>query len=444
MFSAASSVKQIHIVLDAENNSLLDQTAHFSLLTKFGFKSKGTQYCVGTDGTPPHDWRLTPSPFETPTEAEGTERWKYLHAARLTAPHATTSGTPALSPVATPTIRRPLRDRCVTEHCGLLPSVAALQAKRQLRAQCYDEEVTREENILLGTTATAAPAMHIPQETPEDNTYAMAWTDGGCADVSRRSLSAVGGWAFLLLCGRGQKYVSSSSLGPKSTNNIGEFTAILRVIVHAVSVRITQLDIKTDSMLAIQYYEGTVNEKADHLASLCNDGKAIASAAGLQFRLQHVYSHKGLDLNNALVDSMCTAVIMANDMETRTEGPKKIAPFHCRDNCAPPRHGPNPAANYRTFAPYAPLYEDVTPARGVADLSDDNGNLLHICPLCDQDPFKPNLLANRKALLSHLRRQYSTDPRAIPKELQALFGITLCTGCNLHYSTTSVKITPVV
>ena len=136
VFSAASSVKQIHVVLVAENNSLLDQTAHFSLLTQFGFKSKGSQYCVGTDGTPPHDWRLTPSPFETPTEAEGTERWKYLHAARLTAPHATTSGTPAFSPVATPTIRRPLRDRCVTEHCGLCPSVAALQAKRQLCAQC--------------------------------------------------------------------------------------------------------------------------------------------------------------------------------------------------------------------------------------------------------------------------------------------------------------------
>ena len=134
---------------------------------------------------------------------------------------------------------------------------------------------------------------------------------------------------------------------------------------------------------------------------------------------------------------MCTAVILANDMETRLQGPIRIAPFDCRDNCAPPREGPNTAANYRTFSPFAPLYEDITPARGVADLSDDNGNVLHICPLCDQDPFQPNLLANRKALLAHLRGHGNT--RAIPAEIQALFGITLCTGCDVHYVTKSIK-----
>ena len=76
-------------------------------------------------------------------------------------------------------------------------------------------------------------------------------------------------------------------------------------------------------------------------------------------------------MNNNLVDSMCTAVIKANDMEPRTEGPTRIKAFDCPDKCAPPRYGPNNAANYQTFSPFAPLYDDITPARGVSDLSDD-------------------------------------------------------------------------
>ena len=92
----------------------------------------------------------------------------------------------------------------------------------------------------------------IYQKVVVDNTYAMAWTDGGRRDITikKQRLNNVGGWAFLLFCGRGQKFLSSCSLGPDSTNNIAEFTAILKVIVQAVSVQITQLDIKTDCMLA--------------------------------------------------------------------------------------------------------------------------------------------------------------------------------------------------
>jgi hypothetical protein len=60
---------------------------------------------------------------------------------------------------------------------------------------------------------------------------------------------------------------------------------------------------------------------------------------------------------------MCTAVIKSNDMEPRLQGPTKVGSFNAPDNCARPRLGPNTAANYRTFAPFEPLYEDVTPAR---------------------------------------------------------------------------------
>ncbi len=71
--------------------------------------------------------------------------------------------------------------------------------------------------------------------------------------------------SHIIFNGRGQKFLSSCSLGPDSTNNIAEFTAILKVIVQAVSVQITQLDIKTDCMLAVQYHEDTVTQDSEHI-----------------------------------------------------------------------------------------------------------------------------------------------------------------------------------
>ena len=238
-----------------------------------------------------------------------------------------------------------------------------MKAKRSLCEDCYDEELTREHNAQLPPRSPVSPVVPVPRAANEDNTYAMAWTDGGRRDVfiRKQKLSNVGGWAYLLLCGRGEKYVSSSSLGPDSTNNIAEFTAILEVVQHAVSLRITQLDIKTDCKLVTQYHDNVVIKDSEVLAQLYEGIAGIARSAGLQFRLQHVEAHKH-DMNNNLVDSMCTAVILANDMETRTQGPTHISQFHNPDNCTLPRSGPNPAVNYRTFAPYAPLYEDVTPS----------------------------------------------------------------------------------
>ncbi len=184
----------------------------------------------------------------------------------------------------------------------------ALQADKLLFAERYDMEATYVRNIQPATAVTA-PAVPIHQKVVVDNTYAMAWTDGGRRDITikKQRLNNVGGWAFLFF-GRGQKFLSSCSLGPDSTNNITEFTAILKVIVQAVSVQITQLDIKTDCMLAVQYHEDTVTLDSEQLASLCREAKVIARSAGLQYRLKHVRAHQ-TDMNNNMVDSMCTAVI---------------------------------------------------------------------------------------------------------------------------------------
>ncbi len=110
------------------------------------------------------------------------------------------------------------------------------------------------------------------------NTNAMAWTDGGCSKTQQCKRLV-----FLLFCGRGEKLVSSCFLGPDSTNNIAEFTAILKVITLAVSEHITQLDIKTDCMLAVQYHEKTETKNSDILDALLRDTEACV---GPQKRLE--------------------------------------------------------------------------------------------------------------------------------------------------------------
>ncbi len=126
VFSAPSSCRQIHALSDAETGSVLDQAAHFSLLTKFGFKYNGTLYCVGPDAdtATPHDWRLSPSPFETPPKLQGAERARYLNAALPTECYDLPLGTsapPLLWPTPTAACQEERRLRSTTSpDCGVL------------------------------------------------------------------------------------------------------------------------------------------------------------------------------------------------------------------------------------------------------------------------------------------------------------------------------------
>ena len=63
----------------------------------------------------------------------------------------------------------------------------------------------------------------------------------------------------------------------------------------------------------------------------------------------------------------------------------KIGAFLPSDNCSPPRPrlARNDAAKDRTFHPYTPFDDNENSPRGAADLADDRGNIIHICPLCD-------------------------------------------------------------
>ena len=88
--------------------------------------------------------------------------------------------------------------------------------------------------------------------------------------------------------------------------------------------------------------------------------------------------------------------------------------------------------------PYSPFMDNETAPRGVHDLSDDRGVIIHICPFCD--PTRPQPLSNRKARLAHLRSQHHDESRTISPDVLNLFGIDRCTECNLHYSATSIKL----
>ena len=288
-------------------------------------------------------------------------------------------------------------------------------------------------------------AQIIPSSIQKYFRYAYGHTDGGCRTIILKSNRGkkhivrkdVAGWAFQLLCSYGARFVGSASLGPNSSNNIGEFTAIVKVVEQAIIAQIDHLDIYTDSMLAVQYHENTCARDCPHLSELHQRIEQLAAANDMQFRLTHVPSHSG-DPDNDNVDSMCTAAIMANDMNPRFQGPTKIPEFAPPNNFASPRNSLHPEARYQTLAPYAPFIENDTTPRGVQDLSDDRGNIIHICPFCD--PSQPQPLSNRKALLAHLRSQHHDESRTIPSDILNLFGIERCTDCNLHYSVASIKL----
>ena len=136
--------------------------------------------------------------------------------------------------------------------------------------------------------ATAPPSTQPatqPKTTP--SRYGRGHTDGGRRNIWAKTgrsnkmqlLKDVGGWAFQLLCSHGERLVGSASLGPNSTNNIGEFTAIFQIVQQAAILSLDHMDIHTDSNLAVQYYENTCIRDCPHLAKLWEQTEQLAIAA---------------------------------------------------------------------------------------------------------------------------------------------------------------------
>jgi len=275
--------------------------------------------------------------------------------------------------------------------------------------------------------------LRIPQHLTL-HTYGSGHTDGGCRDVPRLRLKSVGGWAYILMHSIGELWKASCSLGPQSSNNVAEFTAVLKLVTLAKQRGITLLDVHTDSMLVIQYFERTCDHQEQKLIDLYKAIQAVATGV-MHLNFHHVKAHakKGTpqyNLNNMEVDSMCTAVIKVNDMEPRLQGPSHCAPFDAPRNVLRPRMEPRIGAKYYVDPPYAPINPDEVSPRTVVDLVRDSGDVLYICPFCN--PLTPAPHKDRRALLLHVNKIHRPAPPML-EEIKDLFQIAQCEACHGYY-----------
>jgi hypothetical protein len=249
------------------------------------------------------------------------------------------------------------------------------------------------------------------------------------------TLNNIGCWAFSLLCNRGHKYVGSSSLGQGSNKNRCAFIAVQKLVEQAIIAQIEVLDIHTTHKQVIDYYENTSPRDCPYLSELMDQIENVIISGGIQVRM-FLVDTSARDRNCDEIRSMCEAVMRANDMEPRYEGPKKIDKFPLPSNRVTPRTTLPSNARYQTLAPFKAFNDNETAPRGVQDLTGDRGNIIYICPLCDIR--QPQPLDNRQALLTHLRRQHQNSPHSIAPDVLRHFGIERCPSCLQHYSVTTI------
>ena len=224
---------QIHLILDGKANSRKALDGHFTLMTSYcHYGAEGAAIIVNVDAPDNRMIELTLIPNTAPTTT-------------LDQPQPKTT-----APVQTKT--KSLRARCSAVNCKSTACSAALQQKKMLCTQCLLLCNVCQINLACNGTTLCIACQDIAHGGGRDsddgeadagtvhgisggveNRYAMAWTDGGRRDVNMttqlsprrketKTLKNVSGWAFLLLCGRGQKYIASGCLGENSTNNIAE------------------------------------------------------------------------------------------------------------------------------------------------------------------------------------------------------------------------------
>jgi len=334
------------------------------------------------------------------------------------------------SPVPPPDVAVPLtRQICVMQDCNITVCHEARMQGKLLCLICFRRDASPR-NI---------EADQIPRTLPL-HVYGLGHTDGGCRNVPNLRLKDVGGWAFILMHSKGELWKASCSLGPHSSNNVAEFTAVLELVTLSKQQGITLLDIHTDSMLVIQYFEQTCDKVEQRLIALYQQIQSVVAGL-MHLNFHHVKAHakKGTpqyNLNNTEVDSMCTEVIKVNDIERRIQGPSRMASFDAPRNVVKPRMGPRIGARYSTDPPYAPLDPNERDPRGVVDLVRDSGDVLYMCPLCD--PLTASPFRDRKSLLLHIKSIHR-PALDIPDDVKQLLQIARCDACHGYYGSVGIN-----
>jgi len=460
MFTPPVFNHQFHFTVDRNINQ--DPGATVECIRDYSYLVEGYKGWEYQLGTPAWDIRLAgrdPPLNILATSASMDHEGPHLSEIQHDNPEHTTRDPPNNNPIVSlhiETVSEPgdvdlegtrmMRTRCRNDGCYLQqvqpPSPSHEPPRQSNRQICSTSNcnvtVCHEARLLgLAKCVVCLPKLSHNLRIPQHltlHTYGSGHTDGGCRDVPRLRLKSVGGWAYILMHSIGELWKASCSLGPQSSNNVAEFTAVLKLVTLAKQRGITLLDVHTDSMLVIQYFERTCDHQDQRLIDLYEAIQAVATGV-MHLNFHHVKAHakKGTpqyNLNNMEVDSMCTAVIKVNDMEPRLQGPSHCAPFDAPRNVLRPRMEPRIGAKYYVDPPYAPINPDEVSPRTVVDLVRDSGDVLYICPFCN--PLTPAPHKDRRALLLHVNKIHRPAPPML-EEIKDLFQIAQCEACHGYY-----------
>jgi len=143
-------------------------------------------------------------------------------------------------------------------------------------------------------------------ELPEHLQYrlqASYYTDGG-------SKAKKGSWAAVVLHHEGTEIISGLILA-EASNNVAEFTAILKSLQHAIKKQFLRILIATDSELAADFLKGISKIDKPHLVDIASQiVSAIASLEAVY--VSHVPAHSNLIPENDVADAICTWILNSN------------------------------------------------------------------------------------------------------------------------------------
>jgi len=110
------------------------------------------------------------------------------------------------------------------------------------------------------------------------------WVDGACR--GNPGPASIGGVIQDAASGAVLKEISEC-LG-HSTNNIAEYTALIRALEEAKTLGASEVDVRSDSLLLVKQMAGEYRVKHPNLKPLFEKARVLAASFG-RFRFQHVF-----------------------------------------------------------------------------------------------------------------------------------------------------------
>ncbi|MFI5166030.1 MAG: ribonuclease HI family protein [Thermoanaerobaculales bacterium] len=128
---------------------------------------------------------------------------------------------------------------------------------------------------------------------------AVGWIDGGA-----RGNPGEAGCGIVLEFGSGSQEEHTLYLG-RTTNNVAEYAALLALLERAHALTVTELEVRSDSLLVVEQMNGGYRVRARHLQPLWLRARTLA-AGFRRFHLTHVprgENHLADSLANRAIDT---------------------------------------------------------------------------------------------------------------------------------------------